>query len=191
MVLTYSTMLPLGTKAPSFKLPDVRTGKPVALEDFSGKEALLVMFICTHCPYVKHIKDELAKLGRDYAESALAIVAISSNDADNYPDDSSAGLKKMSDELALTYPLLYDEDQSVAKKYTAACTPDFFLFDKEHKLVYRGQLDQSRPGNDSPVTGKDLRAAMDAALAGKKISEDQKPSTGCNIKWKPGNAPNA
>lgn len=191
MVLTYSTMLPLGTKAPSFKLPDVRTGKQVALEDYAGKDAFLIMFICNHCPYVKHIKDELAKLGRDYSDSSVGIIAISSNDADNYPDDSSASLKKMCDELALAYPLLYDEDQSVAKRYTAACTPDFFLFDKERKLVYRGQLDDSRPGNDLPVTGKDLRAAMDAAAAGKSISHEQKPSTGCNIKWKTGNAPNA
>jgi peroxiredoxin len=190
MVLTYSTMLPLETKAPSFTLPDVRTGKQVSLDDYVGKDAVLVMFICAHCPYVVHVKHELAKLGRDYANTKLGIIAISSNDADNYPDDSPANLKTMGEELDLAYPLLYDEDQSVAKKYSAACTPDFFLFNKERQLVYRGQLDDSRRGNDEPVNGKDLRAAIEQVLAGKPVPKEQKPSTGCNIKWKPGNSPN-
>lgn len=189
MVLTYSTMLPLGTRAPGFALPDVRTNAPVALEHFAGKKALLVMFICRHCPYVQHIKHELAKLGRDYESSELGIVAISSNDADGYPDDSPEKLKQFSEEIRLSYPLLYDESQSVARSYTAACTPDFFLFDNQRKLVYRGQLDEARPGNDKPVNGLDLRAAIDANLAGKSIATDQKPSTGCNIKWKTGQEP--
>ncbi|HEY9712069.1 MAG TPA: thioredoxin family protein [Chroococcales cyanobacterium] len=190
MVLTYSSMVDLGTSAPDFNLPDVVTNKRVSLKDFAGKKALLVMIICNHCPYVKHIKEGLSELGRDYQNKDIAIVGISSNDVDNYPDDSPAELKKMAEHLKLTFPILFDEDQSVAKAYTAACTPDFFLFDNDRKLVYRGQLDDSRPGNDKPVTGKDLRAAMDKVIAGQAIDAVQSPSTGCNIKWKPGTNPN-
>ena len=189
MALTQSTMLPLGTKAPAFKLRDVISEKTIELESFSDKKAILVMFICKHCPYVQHIKDELVRLGVDYNHKEIGIVAISSNDADNYKDDSPASLKEFALELKLNYPLCYDESQSVAKAYTAACTPDFFLFDKSGGLVYRGQLDDSRPGNDKPVTGKDLRAAIDAVLSDQPVSDDQKPSAGCNIKWKPGNEP--
>lgn len=184
MVLTPSKMLPLGTKAPDFKLPDVVTGRAVSLSDFTAKKALLVMFICNHCPYVQHIKTELSKLGKDYANKDIAIVAISSNDAAGYPDDSPENLKKMARDLSLTYPYLYDESQDVARRYSAACTPDFFLFDASRALVYRGQLDDSRPGNGKPVSGQDLRRAMDAAIAGKPVPSEQKPSIGCNIKWK-------
>lgn len=184
MALTNSTMLPLGTVAPDFQLPDVVTGKTISLANFSGKKALLVMFICKHCPYVKHIENELSLLGKDYASKDIGIVAISSNDAGAYPDDSPENLKSFAEAMSFTYPLCYDETQDVAKSYTAACTPDFFLFDNNRKLVYRGQLDSSRPGNDDPVTGKDLRAAMDAVVAGNSVSTDQKPSAGCNIKWR-------
>jgi peroxiredoxin len=189
MVLTHSTMLPLGTKAPAFSLKDVISEKTINLDSFAGKKALLVMFICRHCPYVKHIQHELVKLGVDYNHSDIGIVGISSNDADNYKDDSPESLKELALELKLNFPFCYDQTQEVAKAYTAACTPDFFLFDKNQGLVYRGQLDGSRPGNNEPVTGQDLRAAIDAELAGKPISDDQKPSAGCNIKWKPGNEP--
>jgi peroxiredoxin len=189
MVLTYSTMLPLGTKAPDFTLNDVVSGKPVSLATFAAKKALLVMFICKHCPYVVHVKDELIKLTRDYADKDLAIVAISSNDAEQYPDDAPASLKEFAVSNKLSFPLLFDESQSVAKAYTAACTPDFFVFDVARRLVYRGQLDDSRPGNDRPLNGADLREALDAACAGEAVNEDQKPSVGCNIKWKPGNEP--
>jgi len=189
MVLTASTMLALGTDAPDFHLPDVVTGETISLATFADKKALLVMFICRHCPFVKHIKAELAQLGKDYANSNLGIVAISANDVSNYPDDSPVSLKEMATELGLTYPVCYDETQETAKVYTAACTPDFFVFDGDRKLVYRGQLDDSRPSNGLPVTGGDLRAAIDAVLADKAVSAEQKPSIGCNIKWKPGNAP--
>ena len=189
MVLTASTMLPLGTKAPDFNLPDVVTLRAIALSNYADKRALLVMFICQHCPFVKHIKVELAKISKDYANSNLGIVAISANDVANYPDDAPEKLKAMAKELDLSFPICYDETQETAKAYTAACTPDFFLFDANQQLVYRGQLDNSRPSNGKPVTGKDLRAAIDAVLAGKSISFEQQPSVGCNIKWKPGNAP--
>ncbi|MBI3507619.1 MAG: thioredoxin family protein [Proteobacteria bacterium] len=189
MALTESTMMPLGTRAPEFTLPDVVTGKPVALAAFETKKLLLVMFICKHCPYVVHVKDELAKLGRDYASKDVGIVAISANDAKAYPDDAPESLKAMARAEGYAFPVLYDESQSVAKDYTASCTPDFFLFDKARKLVYRGQLDDSRPGNGKPLNGKDVRAALDAALADKPVSQAQRPSAGCNIKWKPGNAP--
>lgn len=189
MALTPSTMLALGTSAPDFSLPDVVAGKSVSLASFADQQALLVMFICQHCPYVKHVKEELAKIGKDYQESDLGIVAISANDAANYPGDAPEQLKEMAIALGFTFPFCYDESQEVAKAYTAACTPDFFLFDRDRKLVYRGQLDDSRPGNGLPVTGKDLRGAIDLALAGQPISADQKPSIGCNIKWKPGNEP--
>ncbi len=189
MALTESTMLALGTQAPDFSLPDVVSGKTVSLKTFEGKDALLVMFICQHCPYVQHVKEELARLGKDYTPRDVRIVAISSNDATNYPDDAPASLKVMAQELGLDFPLCYDESQDVAKAYTAACTPDFFLFDTHRKLVYRGQLDDSRPGNGNPVTGSDLRAAMEAVLAGKPVSANQRASVGCNIKWKKASAP--
>ena len=182
-------MLELGTKAPDFSLPDVVTGKIISLQTFSGKTALLIMFICQHCPYVQHVKTELAKLGRDYATKSIGIVAISANDANNYPDDAPSELKKMAKELGFPFPFCYDETQQTAKAYAAACTPDFFLFDGSRKLVYRGQLDDSRPGNNKLLTGRDLRVAMDAVLAGKHVPPDQKPSVGCNIKWKQGNTP--
>ncbi|WP_421654809.1 thioredoxin family protein [Leptothermofonsia sp. ETS-13] len=189
MALTPSTMLALGTPAPDFSLPDVVSGKTVSLSTFADQQALLVMFICQHCPYVKHVKEELAKIGKDYQHSGLGIVAISANDVANYPDDAPHKLKEMAIALGFTFPFCYDENQETARAYTAACTPDFFLFDGDRKLVYRGQLDDSRPGNGLPVTGKDLRAAIDAALAGQAIDPEQKPSIGCNIKWKPGNEP--
>jgi peroxiredoxin len=189
MSLTPSTMLALKTKAPDFRLPNVVTGATISLRNYAGIKPLLVMFICRHCPYVQHIKQELARLGKDYANKDIGIVAISSNDAKNYPDDKPEMLKAMSKEEGFTFPFCYDESQEVAKAYSAACTPDFFLFDKNRELVYRGQLDDSRPGNGKPLTGRDLRAAMDAVLADKPVSADQIPSVGCNIKWKPGNEP--
>lgn len=184
MALTLSTMLELGTKAPAFSLPDVGSGKQVGLDDFKGKKALLVMFISRHCPYVQHIRQELTRLGKDYLPKNVGIVAISPNDVVNYPDDAPEKLKEMAAEIELEYPILYDEAQQVAKAYDAACTPDFFLFDSNTCLVYRGQLDGSRPGNGLPVTGENLRTALDAVIAGKPVSCDQKPSAGCNIKWK-------
>ncbi len=189
MVLTLSFMIALGTAAPDFTLPDVVTGKKVSLSDFKGKKAVLVMFICRHCPYVQHVKAELARLGKDYPKSDVGIIAISSNDAENYPDDAPASLKQMAIEEGFGFPLLYDETQEVAHRYKALCTPDFFLFDKNLKLAYRGQLDDSRPGNNKPVTGKDLRAAIDAVTAGRPVPAPQRPSSGCNIKWKKGNEP--
>lgn len=197
MALTPSTMLPLGSPAPGFSLPDTE-GRTVSLKDYKNAKALLVMFICNHCPFVIHVADELARLGKDYQPKGVAVVAIGSNDVETHPADSP---EKMKEEKALrgyTFPYLYDETQSVAKAYTAACTPDFFLFDADHKLVYRGQLDDSRPtrissGNyessDNPCDGADLRWALDAVLSGQPVSADQRPSMGCNIKWKPGNAP--
>ncbi len=189
MALTASTMLPLGTQAPDFELPDVRSGETISLSSFTGKKALLVMFICQHCPFVKHVKQELAQLGKDYLNKGLAIVAISANDATNYPDDAPESLKAMAVELDFNFPLCYDESQETAKAYTAACTPDFFLFDADRRLAYRGQLDDSRPSNGKPVTGTDLRAAIEAVLAERSLLSEQKPSVGCNIKWKPGNEP--
>lgn len=186
MALTPSTMLALGTAAPDFRLPDVVSGKTVSLATCSGKKALLVMFICRHCPYVQHVKEELARLGSDYAAKSVGIVAISANDAANYPDDAPESLAAMARELGFAFPLCYDESQQTARAYTAACTPDFFLFDERRSLVYRGQLDESRPGNYKPVTGKELRAAIDAVLAGAPVNPRQMPSLGCNIKWKPG-----
>ncbi|MCM8794871.1 MAG: thioredoxin family protein [Candidatus Omnitrophica bacterium] len=189
MVLTPSTMLlGLGTTAPDFELPDVTTGKKVSLRDFAGAKGLLVMFISRHCPYVQHIKSEIARLGNDY-KGKIGIVAISANDVANYPDDAPEKLKAMAKELKLAFPLCYDESQETAKAYSAACTPDFFLFDARQRLVYRGQLDDSRPDNGKPVTGKDVRGAIDAVLSGKPVSKDQRPSIGCNIKWKRGNEP--
>jgi peroxiredoxin len=184
MSMTESTMLELGTVAPDFALTDVVSGKMVRRDDFKGKKGLLVLFICAHCPYVKHIEKSLGKLGADYEDKALAIVAISSNDAASHPADSPAGLKQQANDNGFNFPYLYDESQAVAHAYMAACTPDPYLFDADFKLVYRGQYDDSRRGNDVPVTGKDLRAAIDMVLAGKPVPTDQKPSIGCNIKWK-------
>ena len=188
MALTPSTMLPLGTNAPDFRLPDTN-GKIVSLADFKSAPALLVLFICNHCPYVKHIRSALADLGREYQPRGAAIVAISSNDVQTHPDDSPEKMKQEAKAAGYVFPYLYDESQSVAQAYRAACTPDIFLFDKNRKLAYRGQFDDSRPGNGRPVTGRDLRAALDAVLAGKPAPEPQTPSVGCNIKWKAGSAP--
>ena len=184
MAATESAMLALGTPAPAFSLKDVRDGKTRTVDSLTGPKGLLVMFICTHCPFVKHVEQELAKIGRDYQKSGIGIVAISSNDADNYPDDSPEGLAAQAKRVGFAFPYLYDETQEVAHAYAAACTPDFFLFDGQKKLAYRGQLDSSRPSNGVPVTGKDLRAALDALAAGRAVSPEQKPSIGCNIKWK-------
>lgn len=189
MAVTPSTMLPLGTIAPEFQLPEVTSGAMISLKTFAAKKALLAMFICQHCPYVQHVKEELARLGREYTNKDIGIVAISANDAERYPDDAPDQLKVFAKRAGFTFPLCYDESQGVAKAYTAACTPDFFLFNKARKLVYRGQLDDSRPGNNKPVTGRDLRAALEAVLADQPVNQDQKPSIGCNLKWKPGNEP--
>ncbi len=184
MAVTESTMLDLGTTAPDFALTDVVTGKTVRRDDYRGQKALLVMFICTHCPYVKHIEKSLGTLGADYASRGLGIVAISSNDVTTHPADGPDGLKQQAQANGFVFPYLYDESQDVAHAYKAACTPDFFLFDQNFKLVYRGQYDSSRPGNGIPVTGEDLRAAIDLVLDGKPVPADQRPSIGCNIKWK-------
>jgi peroxiredoxin len=188
MSLTPSTMLPLGTAAPDFKLPDTDV-KTVALADFKGQPALLVIFMCNHCPYVKHIRAGLAQLARDYLPRGVALVGINANDAANYPEDSPARMKEEVKSAGYLFPYLYDETQTVARAYRAACTPDVYLFDKNWKLVYRGQFDDSRPGNGIPVTGKDLRAALDSVLAGQPVASDQKPGIGCNIKWKAGSEP--
>jgi len=187
MAATPSTMVPLGTAAPDFRLPDTN-GKLVARDDFKDAPALLVMFICNHCPFVLHIRSGLAQFGRDY-QGKLAIAAVSSNDVAGYPGDSPERMAAEARTAGYTFPYLYDESQEVAKGYRAACTPDFFLFDRSRHLVYRGQFDDSRPSNGKPVTGADLRAACDALLAGKPVAAQQTPSIGCNIKWKPGNAP--
>ncbi|MBC7835806.1 MAG: thioredoxin family protein [Phycisphaerales bacterium] len=189
MAATPSTMLPLGTAAPDFALPDAVSGEQVQLSHFQDSRALVVMFICNHCPFVKHVRAQLARLAPDYQTKGVGIVAISSNDVKNYPDDSPAKMKTEARDAGYTFPYLYDESQSVAKAYKAACTPDFYLFDAAKKLVYRGQLDDSRPSNGKPVTGADLRAALEAVLAGKPAKPEQWPSIGCNIKWKPGNEP--
>jgi len=186
---TLSTMLRLGTVCPDFELTDVVSGKKVSPSIYKEANALLVMFICRHCPYVAHVAGELANIGKDYRNKSLGIIAISSNDAEAYPEDGPEGLREFAVDYGFNFPLLYDEMQDVAQAFTASCTPDFFLFDASRKLVYRGQLDDSRPGNGKPVTGKDLRQAIDAVLAGAVVSEDQKPSSGCNIKWKEGNEP--
>jgi peroxiredoxin len=184
MARTESAMLALGTPAPAFTLKDVRDGSTHSNASLQGPKGLLVMFICAHCPFVQHVEKELGKVGADFRNSGIGIAAISSNDADNYPDDAPAGLAKQALGNGFSFPYLYDETQEVARAYDATCTPDFFLFDEAGKLVYRGQLDSSRPGNNVPVTGRDLRAAMKALLAGEAISQDQRPSIGCNIKWK-------
>ena len=189
MALTESTMLELGAQAPPFTLQDVVSGDEISLADAAEEMGLLVMFICAHCPFVVHVKSELARIGVDYAGKPIGIVAIASNDVGTHPQDGPDNLRKQAREEGFNFPYLYDESQEVAKAYKAACTPDFFLFDRDLRLVYRGQLDGSRPGNDVPVTGEDLRAALDAVLHGTAVSSDQKPSVGCNIKWRPGNEP--
>jgi peroxiredoxin len=189
MALTPSKMVPLGTSAIDFSLTDVASGKSVSLKNFDKKKALLIMFICRHCPYVQHMKRELARIGKDYEHENVGIVAISSNDALKYPDDAPNRLKEFCEENGYNFPLCFDDTQEVAKAYYATCTPDFFLYNKDRKLVYRGQLDDSRPDNGKPVTGKDLRAALDAVLKDQPVPFNQKPSMGCNIKWKTGKEP--
>lgn len=188
MARTPSTMLELGTPAPNFELLEPATENIVSLQGYTG-QPILVAFICNHCPYVIHIRSELAQLTNEYQAKGIAVVAINANDAENYPDDSPEKMLKELQSAGYGFPYLFDESQEVAKAYQAACTPDFFLFDAEHKLYYRGQFDDSRPSNDEPITGADLRAAMDDLLAGQAAPADQKPSLGCNIKWKPDNAP--
>jgi peroxiredoxin len=188
MVATNSMMLPVGSKAPSFRLPDPH-GSMVALSDFPDARAVVIVFMCNHCPYVKHLRGGLAQLARDYLPKGVTILGINSNDVENYPADSPARMAEEAKAAGYLFPYLYDESQAVAKAYRAACTPDFYLFDHNQLLVYRGEFDDSRPGNGIPVTGKALRSALDAVLAGKPVSPQQKPSLGCNIKWKPGNEP--
>ena len=182
-------MLPLGTLAPDFALTDVVSGKPVSLETFNGAKGLLVMFICQHCPFVKHVESELGNIGRDYAPKDIGILAISSNSLETHPQDGPENMKAQAERANFSFPYALDETQAVAKQYTAACTPDFFLFDSSFKLAYRGQLDDSRPGNDLPTNGMDLRRALDSVVQGMLVSSAQKPSIGCNIKWAPGNEP--
>jgi peroxiredoxin len=189
MVKTASTMLALGTPALEFSLPDAVSGRTVSLAEFANAPALLVMFMCNHCPYVKHVADQMAQLVREYQERGVAVVGISANDAAEYPDDSPENMAQEAERRGYTFPYLYDETQEVAKAYQAACTPDFYVFDRDHHLAYRGQMDDSRPGNGIPVTGQDLRRALDAVLAGRPVPHNQRPSLGCNIKWKPGNEP--
>jgi len=188
MVRTPSTMLPLGTAAPDFSLMNV-DGRCLSLADVTGPRGTVVMFLCNHCPFVKHVADQLAVLGRDVMPQGIGVVAISSNDVATYPADSPEQMVRESEERGYPFPYLFDETQEVAKAYRAACTPDFYLFDGEQRLVYRGQLDQSRPDSGIPVTGEDLRRAIDAVLAGGSIPEPQRPSLGCNIKWREGNEP--
>lgn len=189
MVKTASTMLALGTPAPEFSLPDVVSGTTVSLADFDNASALLVIFMCNHCPYVKHVADQVAQLTREYQQRGVAVVGINANDAQEYPEDSPENMVEEARRRGYAFPYLYDETQEVAKAYQAACTPDFYVFDQDHRLAYRGQMDDSRPGNGVPVTGQDLRTALDAALAKRPVPRNQKPSLGCNIKWKPGNEP--
>lgn len=184
MSYTESKMISLGTKAPHFKLFDVLTREPIGLEDIRGENGTLIMFICNHCPYVKHVIDELVNIGNDYIPEGIGIAAISSNDIIKYPQDAPDKMRLFAEAHDFTFPYLFDETQEVAKAYDAACTPDFYLFDEDRKLVYRGQLDDSRPGNDKPVNGKDLREALDQLLKGEDIPKEQRPSAGCNIKWK-------
>jgi peroxiredoxin len=185
---TASTMLPLGTLAPDFHLPDT-AGSVVSRDDFSGCPALLVMFLCNHCPYVRHVAEEVVRLSAEYQARGVGVVAISSNDIARFPEDAPARMAEVAAAMGFTAPYLYDETQAVATAYHAACTPDFFAFDAERRLAYRGQLDGARPGNDVPVTGQDLRAALDAIIAGTPVAAPQRPSLGCSIKWKPGNEP--
>jgi peroxiredoxin len=188
MPATPSTMLDLGTTLPGFRLPDLQNIM-VSPEDFTGAPAVLVAFICPHCPYVNHIRQEFSRFAADYRQRGLAIVAINSNDAIAFPEDGPAGMKGEAAEAGYSFPYLYDESQQVAQAFRAACTPDFFVFDADRRLAYRGQFDDSRPGTDVPVNGADLRAAVDAVLAGQAAADEQRPSIGCNIKWKPGNEP--
>ena len=185
MAQTPSTMLPLGTRAPAFTLPDTVSGKPKSLDTLKGVKGTVVMFICNHCPYVKHINAELVRVARDYQRRGIAFIAISSNDAANYPEDGPDKMREAAHKLGYTFPYLYDESQEVAKAYQAACTPDLYVFDTQLALVYRGQFDDSRPKSGKGATGRDLRLALDAVLEGKPVSADQRPSVGCNIKWKP------
>ncbi|MCK6430418.1 MAG: thioredoxin family protein [Burkholderiaceae bacterium] len=189
MALRQSRMIELGTRAPDFALPDVVSGRIVGLADFSASPALLVAFICNHCPYVKHVRAGFIAFAREYGSKGLAIVAISANDAAAYPDDAPEAMAREAKNAGFTFPYLYDETQAVARAYEAICTPDFFLFDRERRLVYRGRFDASRPGSNVPVSGADLRAAADALLAGRPVPTDQQPSMGCSIKWTPGHAP--
>lgn len=182
-------MLALSTQAPQFSLPDTVTGRTVSLSDYADKTGVLVMFICNHCPYVKHVRDELARMGKEYQDSGIGIVAISSNDPADYPEDSPEAMKAEAEQYGYVFPYLFDEDQTVAAAYTAMCTPDFFLFGPERTLVYRGRLDESRPNSGVPVTGQDLRAAMEAVLTGEDVSDEQYASMGCSIKWKEGVQP--
>jgi len=188
VVLTPSTMLPLGTKAPDFSLVNV-DGRTVSLQDFADAPAYLIIFMCNHCPYVKHVADELAKLGSEYQQKGVAVIGINSNDVAAHPADSPEQMVHEVEARGYTFPYLYDATQRVALAYKAACTPDFYVFDNQRKLVYRGQMDGSRPNSTTPVTGRDLRAALDAVLAGNNVAIEQKPSIGCNIKWQPGNEP--
>lgn len=184
MVMTPSKMVSLGTQAPDFSLPDTVSGELMNLSELRSAKGTLIMFICNHCPFVKHVEAQLAKIGHDYIPKGISLVAISSNDVQNYPDDSPQKMKELAESVGFSFPYLYDESQEVAKAYQAACTPDFYLFNADLKLAYRGQLDDSRPSNGMPVTGADLRAAMDALVAGEQVNSEQKPSVGCNIKWK-------
>ncbi|NTW48589.1 MAG: thioredoxin family protein [Chlorobiales bacterium] len=184
MAATPSTMMPLGTIAPDFTLPDTVSGKMLSLQALRSDMATVIMFICNHCPFVKHIQKELAKLAHDYQPKGISFIAISSNDVENYPDDSPGNMAREAKDCGYPFPYLYDETQAIAKAYDAACTPDFYIFDKNLSCVYRGQFDDSRPGNNIPVSAKDIRTALDAILTGKPVSKDQKPSIGCNIKWK-------
>jgi peroxiredoxin len=186
MARTQSTMLPLGTPAPEFRLLDVISGNPITLETFQGKKALLVMFICRHCPYVKHVQRQLAAIGQDYAAQSVGIVAISSNDANAYPDDAPESLREMAAELGFSFPFCYDETQEVAKAFNAVCTPEFYVFDGDRKLAYRGQLDNSRRHTPIPVTGEDVRSAIDAVLNDQPVKSEQIASIGCSIKWRAG-----
>ena len=189
MVATPSTMLPLGTPIPEFSLKNAVDGSTVSSSDLRGPAGMVVMFICNHCPFVKHVMEELGYVANDYGSHGIAFVAINSNDVTKYPDDAPERMRELAGAQGWEFPYLFDESQEVAKAYKAACTPDFFVFDGEQKLVYRGQLDDSRPETEIPVTGNNLRAALDAVLAGQPVSEEQKPSLGCNIKWKAGNEP--
>ncbi|MEL7053651.1 MAG: thioredoxin family protein [Cyanobacteria bacterium J06588_5] len=189
MVRTESTMLPLGTAAPSFSLADVVSGETITLDTFKGKKGLLIMFICQHCPFVKLVEDELGKIGQDYIPQGIGVLAISANSIETHPQDDPDNMREQVKRASFNFPYAYDATQDVAQSYTAACTPDFFLFDSDFKLAYRGQLDDARPGNGRPVDGKDLRAALDQLVSGEIIPTDQKPSIGCNIKWAPGNEP--
>jgi len=184
MAATESNMMPLGTKVPHFNLPDVISGKNKSLKELKSDKATVIMFICNHCPFVKHVQKDLVQLANDYIPEGISFIAISSNDIESYPDDSPERMKEVAKQFSYPFPYLYDETQDVARAYMAACTPDFYVFDKDLKCIYRGQMDDSRPSNDISVTGKDIRAALDASLAGKSVRNDQKPSIGCNIKWK-------